>query len=455
MATVTRGFTFAATETVTNTKLHDLVDDATVTGIEQADLATGFGGVVTSTVTPTDFDVLFIDTNFSPPIAKIHDGSVFRPISLTLVRLTNKSGTSRSAGDVGIIDSANASSFTTTTTAANTAGKVIVIETIANDAVGLVAIAGGIQSTKTTGVVAIGDFLITSTTATRASAVASQQIGVFAVALTASGGGDSTVDTIIQSLEGGAAAAAFATPALTFGTANASGSSGTGIQTDDTILAFDDGNTPLVESGSGSVGSNTTVSHDDHVHPASGASGAVLNTDGAWILAGTVSLSDVGTGDVTGLDGNTDHMYRVIVKVKYSFVNVGTEGVTIQPNGSAANTRTYLYGSGDTNSGVDTLKTVSGFQLNLSHNGASMIVGDEVWAEIFISTRTNTDQFNRSQLFHGRSIIARNGGNPDFSQYTVAGLLDSSTNITSLRVTPIGAADRLTGKMWVYKPTAP
>lgn len=38
MATVTKGYTFGATELVTNTKLHTLVDSATVTGIVAADI---------------------------------------------------------------------------------------------------------------------------------------------------------------------------------------------------------------------------------------------------------------------------------------------------------------------------------------------------------------------------------------------------------------------------------
>jgi hypothetical protein len=38
MATVTKGYTFGATETVTNAKLHSLVDSATVTAIVNADV---------------------------------------------------------------------------------------------------------------------------------------------------------------------------------------------------------------------------------------------------------------------------------------------------------------------------------------------------------------------------------------------------------------------------------
>lgn len=41
MATLTRGQTFGATETVTNTKLHNLIDNATITNIVDADIAPG------------------------------------------------------------------------------------------------------------------------------------------------------------------------------------------------------------------------------------------------------------------------------------------------------------------------------------------------------------------------------------------------------------------------------
>ncbi len=41
MATVTRGTTYGSTETITNAKLHILVDDATVTGIVNADISAG------------------------------------------------------------------------------------------------------------------------------------------------------------------------------------------------------------------------------------------------------------------------------------------------------------------------------------------------------------------------------------------------------------------------------
>lgn len=41
MAIISRGYTFSATETVTNSKLHQLVDDATITAIVDADISAG------------------------------------------------------------------------------------------------------------------------------------------------------------------------------------------------------------------------------------------------------------------------------------------------------------------------------------------------------------------------------------------------------------------------------
>jgi len=41
MATITKGYTFGATELVTNTKLHSLIDSATITGITFSEVTLG------------------------------------------------------------------------------------------------------------------------------------------------------------------------------------------------------------------------------------------------------------------------------------------------------------------------------------------------------------------------------------------------------------------------------
>ena len=40
-ATITKGYTFGATELVTNTKLHSLIDSATITGITFSEVTLG------------------------------------------------------------------------------------------------------------------------------------------------------------------------------------------------------------------------------------------------------------------------------------------------------------------------------------------------------------------------------------------------------------------------------
>jgi len=48
-ATITKGQTFGSTEQITNTKLHNLVDAATISGIEASELATNILGSLPST----------------------------------------------------------------------------------------------------------------------------------------------------------------------------------------------------------------------------------------------------------------------------------------------------------------------------------------------------------------------------------------------------------------------
>jgi len=62
-ATLQKGKTFTANETVTNTKLHSLVDDATISDIEQSDVKANYGFMVKSSSQPSDTDALWNDTS--------------------------------------------------------------------------------------------------------------------------------------------------------------------------------------------------------------------------------------------------------------------------------------------------------------------------------------------------------------------------------------------------------
>ncbi len=79
-ATITKGKTFAATEEVTNTKLHTLVDSATIANIDQTNMASSYGVVFRGTTAPSDTDALWVDTSASPPVPKFYDGSSWTSI---------------------------------------------------------------------------------------------------------------------------------------------------------------------------------------------------------------------------------------------------------------------------------------------------------------------------------------------------------------------------------------
>lgn len=84
MATLSRGKTFGATEEVTNTKLHALIDDGSISDIQQSDLAASNGLVITSASAPSDTDALWRDSGNSNVI-KYYTGSAWATISPTTI----------------------------------------------------------------------------------------------------------------------------------------------------------------------------------------------------------------------------------------------------------------------------------------------------------------------------------------------------------------------------------
>jgi hypothetical protein len=101
--------------------------------------------------------------------------------------LTNKSGGSVAQGDLVIVDTANSSAITTTTTAAYVSGRIgVVLEPngIANNATGLVAFSGWVPVINLSGTGSIGDLVKTHTVAKQGVRHASPQVaGDFAQAL--------------------------------------------------------------------------------------------------------------------------------------------------------------------------------------------------------------------------------------------------------------------------------
>lgn len=79
-ATLTRGYSFGATEQVTNTKLHNLVDLGSVSGLDQTNLVAGSGIVVSSVSSPSDTDALWLDTSGTITL-KYYNGSSWVAVS--------------------------------------------------------------------------------------------------------------------------------------------------------------------------------------------------------------------------------------------------------------------------------------------------------------------------------------------------------------------------------------
>jgi hypothetical protein len=149
--------------------------------------------------------------------------------------MTNKSGSQRSAGDVVIADTTADNAYTTTTSANINTVVGVVQETTAIDAAGIVKHFGK-STVKVTGATSRGNWLVTSTTAGQASAVASasQPDGAFAIALTATVGAGSVTALLL----------AAAPPSTSLSSS-----------------------TPSVDSILGSAGASADAPKADHSHP--------------------------------------------------------------------------------------------------------------------------------------------------------------------------------------------
>lgn len=248
---VTRGLTFQATETVTNTKLHSLVDDATLSNVDQDDMDATSSVVTTSASalsTPQTGEVRY-DTSTSPNIVRAYDGTNEVPVTeIDVVLLTNKSGGALAVGDVVVLDTTADDSFTTTTTAGDDKVLGVLLDAPADDALGLVAVGGRVVTLKVADATSRGDYLKTSTTAGKATSVSSRAKGVFARALSTTAG-DGTVSALllgVDTLSDGAGTVpvvgTFASPA---GTGNQS-ITGVGFQPS-SVMVFS-GNTDASDS---------------------------------------------------------------------------------------------------------------------------------------------------------------------------------------------------------------
>lgn len=211
--------------------------------------------------------------------------------------LTNKSGGSVAQGDVVIVDIANASSFTTTTTGAYVSGRIgVVLEPngIANNALGMIAFSGFVPVINLSGTGNIGDLVKTHTVAKQGVRhAAPQAAGDFAQVLGTS-----------------------ATPvALLFGSVNPGAFDASAVDVTGTFKL------------SGDISPAQITSNQNDYNP-TGLSGATV-----------LRLSSDASRNITGLQGGADG--RVI-----AIVNVGSNNIVLKDadSGSSAANRFALSG---------------------------------------------------------------------------------------------------------------
>jgi hypothetical protein len=208
MADVDSGQPFAANESLTNIKLHNLFDNATVDSFVRADLTNATSPIHIAasapTVSPTPIagNVWYDTTN---AFLRIYDGTDWVPWSRGWA-YTNRSGSSVVAGDIVIIDTGNASSVTKTTAASSTNVFGVVLVGGADTAKVIVSTEGRVPTVNVDGATAIGDYLFTGTTSGSATPSSTLAEGAIGRALTSTAG----VGTVSAQLGGGILAGASA-----------------------------------------------------------------------------------------------------------------------------------------------------------------------------------------------------------------------------------------------------
>lgn len=136
------GYIFQSREQATEDKVRALWEvvpgigaGATFLDFDQSNLVAGAGLCVVSLSAPSDTDAIWFDQNLS--LVRIYDGTDWQPLNRGIV-LTNKSGSPVVKGDVVVVDTANDSAFTSTTTVNHSRVIGVAAEAIANNAKGVI-----------------------------------------------------------------------------------------------------------------------------------------------------------------------------------------------------------------------------------------------------------------------------------------------------------------------------
>ena len=188
------------------------------------------------------------------------------------------------------------------------------------------------------------------------------------------------------------------------------------------------------------AGSATTVARSDHRH---GMPAAPI-TQGLKRL-GTINLNGASSGTLSGLDGDTDRIYLIVIQGRW-IPGGADDNMSIRPNSATSNMRCYLKREGDETTGP-TLISDNGLIVGRSSSLGNQRV--DYMIECWLNARKTGqgDQEARSYMAiggHGRG----SGGNTTVFCWCAGRWMEVATNITSLQF--FLSAGTFTGDVDIY-----
>lgn len=195
-------------------------------------------------------------------------------------------------------------------------------------------------------------------------------------------------------------------------------------QGDATALAAGEGVAIDNDFGGGSQTAIVTDETDDKlVCSPDGAGQAQWSPSPGWTLVEKKEIAAaVATVSFTGLDGDTDEVYRLIARIRKT--PAGNATYSLRPNGLTTN----LAGSTVTNGAA----AVTAALLNLVTTGANAAI--QVSTEIMIHAKETVQFLSQARMFQGKTIEGDPLGSALNAVVDMGGMWDGTGNMTSLDI---------------------
>ena len=286
-------------------------------------------------------------------------------------RLTNNSGSTIAQYDVVIIDTGTALSVETTTTAATTTVVGVANEQILNAASGTIVLPGSVTRMKVTGTIAIGDALVTSTSAGRARKATPTDVNevaaTCALAMEANASGDATIKVLLIAQKYTSGLSGYIANSGTVvdnRVVRFSGTTGTAVD-QSTAVIDDSGNT----SGIANLTMTGVLTAGSAPHTLTNAAGLV---DGAKLQPATVTATQMANDAVTAAILSDVGSFTVADLTATAAV----QGATLTSTG-ATNSASLLVGGGYGSTGA-TVAATGNIQTNgtLTVDSTSTLTGN-------------------------------------------------------------------------------